>query len=310
MQRRGRRGDSVRAERTVLSGGLYLQSVGRLGRIINARGFTLIELLVVVGLIALLLAILLPSLQLARSHAQAVVCLSHLRQWGTTFALYTQENEGRLPPTAMEGVWLMRGVLTTQGDANEPGVGRSIRTQGIACCPSATRPSETPGSALSISKKATITMTTGGVLAAWEITDPGPPFRGSYGLNDGVFLTSPAGFQPVVRTSLVGLNTLSFKGTSNVPMLLDSPDPSGYPDWSMRPSPDGFNLSPGMPFCMRRHGTYVNGLFLDWSARRIDLKELWVLRWYPKFDTAGRWTKAGGVQPEDWPKWLRGCKDY
>jgi len=61
---------------------------------------------------------------------------------------------------------------------------------------------------------------------------------------------------------------------------------------------------------MKRHGTYVNGLFLDWSARRIDLKELWVLRWYPGFDTAGRWTKAGNAQPEDWPEWMRGLKDY
>lgn len=95
------------------------------------RGFTLIELLVVVGLIALLLAILLPSLQLARSHAQAVVCLSHLRQWGTTFALYTQENEGRLPVGIAQGVWLVRGVR--QGDSNEPRVGRSIHTEGIAC---------------------------------------------------------------------------------------------------------------------------------------------------------------------------------
>jgi prepilin-type processing-associated H-X9-DG protein len=261
-------------------------------------------------LIALLLAILLPSLQLARSHAQAVVCLSHLRQWGTTFALYTQENEGRLPPIPSEALWLMRGVLTSQGDANEPRVGRSVRTQGIACCPRATRLLETPGSALDISKQATITMITGGVLTAWEITDPGPPFRASYGLNRGLFLNPPGGYQPSVNMGLLGIDTLSTKGASRIPTLLDSPDPTGYPSWSAMPSPDGFRPKSAMPFCMKRHGTYVNGLFLDWSARRIDLKELWVLPWYPSFDTAGRWTKAGGAQPEDWPKWLRGCKDY
>ena len=27
-------------------------------------------------------------------------------------------------------------------------------------------------------------------------------------------------------------------------------------------------------------------------------------------DTAGPWTMAGGVQPEDWPQWMRGFKDY
>jgi prepilin-type processing-associated H-X9-DG protein len=267
----------------------------------------------VVGLIALLLAILLPSLQLARSHGQAVVCLSHLKQWGTTFALYTQENESRLPPTGHEGLWLMRGVLTTQGDANEPRVGRSIRTQGIACCPSAASldKSATVGTmSLTAQNRTPILVTRGGARTAWEIIEPGPPFRGSYGLNRGLFLTSPLGYQSRIKLGLLGVDTLATKKTSRIPVLLDAPGPLGHPIWEMMPSGDGFDLSPGMPFCMKRHGTYVNGLFLDWSARRIDLKELWVLPWYPSFDTAGRWTKAGGVQPENWPKWLRGCKDY
>jgi hypothetical protein len=29
-----------------------------------------------------------------------------------------------------------------------------------------------------------------------------------------------------------------------------------------------------------------------------------------QFDTANEWTKAGGVQPDDWPEWMRGFKDY
>jgi prepilin-type processing-associated H-X9-DG protein len=61
---------------------------------------------------------------------------------------------------------------------------------------------------------------------------------------------------------------------------------------------------------MNRHDGAINSLFLDWSARRVGLKELWTLRWYLTCDTAGPWTKAGGVQPEDWPKWMRGFKDY
>ena len=46
----------------------------------------------------------------------------------------------------------------------------------------------------------------------------------------------------------------------------------------------------------------TNGLFLDWSVPSIGLKELWTLKWYDEFDTAGRWTKAGGVKPENWPQ--------
>jgi hypothetical protein len=29
-----------------------------------------------------------------------------------------------------------------------------------------------------------------------------------------------------------------------------------------------------------------------------------------QFDTANKWTRAGGVQPEDWPEWMRRFKDY
>ena len=34
------------------------------------------------------------------------------------------------------------------------------------------------------------------------------------------------------------------------------------------------------------------------------------MKWKEDFNTANEWTKAGGVQPEDWPEWMRGFKDY
>jgi hypothetical protein len=63
-------------------------------------------------------------------------------------------------------------------------------------------------------------------------------------------------------------------------------------------------------FCINRHDAHINGLFMDWSVRKIGLKELWTLKWHRLFDTAGPWTVAGGVQAEDWPEWMRSFKDY
>ena len=59
--------------------------------------FTLIELLVVVAIIALLIAILLPSLAAARERGRVVVCLSNLRSVGTAIRTYAMENGSAIP---------------------------------------------------------------------------------------------------------------------------------------------------------------------------------------------------------------------
>ncbi|MHC4682541.1 MAG: hypothetical protein ACYTEK_28125, partial [Planctomycetota bacterium] len=62
--------------------------------------------------------------------------------------------------------------------------------------------------------------------------------------------------------------------------------------------------------CLNRHNGFVNSIFMDWSARRVGLKELWVLKWHREYPTNGPWTIAGGVLPSDWPQWMRSFKDY
>lgn len=63
--------------------------------------FTLIELLVVVAIIAILMAVLMPSLAKARKQAKNVACLSNLKQMGSGWFMYASSFDGQLAPAVL-----------------------------------------------------------------------------------------------------------------------------------------------------------------------------------------------------------------
>ena len=283
----------------------------------KGKGFTLIELLVVISVIVLLMALLLPALRKAKNQARAAICQARLKQWAATLALYTEDNQGHFPRGSDQDIiWFLRGEVVSLDDPN----GRSVRpvdTKGIACCPMAVR--NVSGTKYTYLYRGQIIRKVrwGRTFEAWEMTSPGRPFRTSYGFNGWLFGNELVWGPGYPGTGNFGRHRhhspspFLIRGKANIPVLLDSTRPNGHPGepFMLPPRWEGFGSSFDL-FCIDRHNEHINGLFLDWSVRKVGLKELWTLKWSHEFDTANAWTRTGGALAEDWPEWMRNFKDY
>ncbi|HQK01093.1 MAG TPA: prepilin-type N-terminal cleavage/methylation domain-containing protein, partial [Verrucomicrobiota bacterium] len=89
------------------------------------RGFTLIELLVVIAIIAILAALLLPTLGRAKNAAKGVASLNNLRQIGIANQMYLDDNSGYF--THHEGYYYQGAIIDRQ-DGKDLGLDKSVKT--------------------------------------------------------------------------------------------------------------------------------------------------------------------------------------
>jgi len=265
------------------------------------RGFTLIELLVVIAIIAVLMAILMPALRRVKEQARMVNCMAALRQWNLIASMHTESNDGRFWESEANAYWWVRYLEEQYKD---------WKTNEIWFCPTATKP---------LIDEYGVQVPDFNIFNAWGIftgDNLGPNgVSGSYGINGYCLVPNTGasgnyeGGVPISR----GWHKAGEKGSSNAPWFIEALRFDLWPLHTDAPATDEFAAWSGNNSgrcAINRHQGFLNAAFMDWSVRKIGIKEIWTLKWHKDYNIANTWTKAGGVEATDWPEWMRKFKEY
>ena len=272
------------------------------------KAFTLIELLVVIAIIALLLSILVPGLKASKEKAQAVVCQSNLKQWNLLVGFFLTDNKGLFPDSDWNndgssdphGQWWIQPFKQYMQEDNI----KILLCRKAQLHPAENYPGDDAGSKPNEFHPQNRTQ-------CWGSRDisPAPTANkwtwASYAPNAWMMDVGQGSWGRDSYLDNFWSKRDNVTSPFNVPLFLDSRWVDVWPQETDRPDNAEYGGTGGqgsMPqLCHMRHSKMTNIVFMDGSSRRVDIKDLWGLKWHKKFNSSNPYTQPNAP----WPSWMR-----